>query len=270
MKTTDRPSAGAVALVTGASSGIGYQYARQLAAQGYALVIVSNEQERIASVGETLRHDFGVPVTALYRDLSRADAAEELYHYCQAEHLPVEILINNAGIFFFDDVTTVSPRRIQLMNALHVQTPSLLCHYFGKEMAQRGRGWILNMASMSAWMPFPGITVYTATKSYLLNFSKALHNELYDQGVTVTAVCPGAVATDLYNLSRNYQKLALHLGIMMTPEALARKGLRALFHRRRSVIPGVINWLFVPLTMLLPSYLVRWIKRKAGFYRYGR
>ena len=137
-------------------------------------------------------------------------------------------------------------------------------------MKARGKGYILNMSSMSAGMPFPGISVYAATKSYLKQFSKAIHNELYDYGVRVTAVCPGAVATDLYNLSGHYQRLGLRLGILMRPERLARKGLRALFAGRRCVTPGAVNHLFMPLAALVPSRLIRLIKRRAKFYRYGR
>ena len=137
-------------------------------------------------------------------------------------------------------------------------------------MQARGRGYILNMSSMSAWMPFPGISVYAATKSYLRTLSLAIRNELYDRGVRVTAVCPGAVATGLYNLSERYRRQALRLGIMMTPERLARKGLRALFSGRRRTVPGFVNRVFVPLAGLIPGPIVRLIKRKAKFYRYGR
>ena len=104
-------------------------------------------------------------------------------------------------------------------------------------------------------MPFPGISVYAATKSYLRTLSLAIRNELYDRGVRVTAVCPGAVATGLYNLSERYRRLALRLGIMMTPE---------------STVPGFVNRVFVPLAGLIPGPIVRLIKRKAKFYRYGR
>ena len=119
-------------------------------------------------------------------------------------------------------------------------------------------------------MPFPGISVYASTKSYLRTLSLAIRNELYDRGVRVTAVCPGAVATGLYNLSERYRRLALRLGIMMTPERLARKGLRALFSGRRRTVPGFVNRVFVPLAGLIPGPIVRLIKRKAKFYRYGR
>jgi len=153
---------------------------------------------------------------------------------------------------------------------LHVRTVTLMCHYFGGAMKKRGKGYILNMSSMSAWMPFPGITIYAASKSYLHQFSVALRDELFDSGVSVTVVCPGAVATDLYNLSDRYKRLAIRLGIMMRPETLARKALRAMFARRRRIIPGALNHLFIPLMQLLPSPLVRLIKRKSKLYRYGK
>ena len=263
---TDR----ATALITGASSVIGYQYARQLAALGYDLLIVSNDAEGIANSAAEIRKQYGVRVTPLYRDLSAENAAEDLYRYCEDEQLDVEVLVNNAGVFFFDDLARVDSRRIELMLRLHVRTTTLLCHYFGRSMQARGRGYILNMSSMSAWMPFPGISVYAATKSYLRTLSLAIRNELYDRGVRVTAVCPGAVATGLYNLSERYRRLALRLGIMMTPERLARKGLRALFSGRRRTVPGFVNRVFVPLAGLIPGPIVRLIKRKAKFYRYGR
>lgn len=206
----------------------------------------------------------------LCRDLSLADAADSLFEYTRQQGFEVEVLVNNAGVFFFDDLTETDSRRIERMIGLHVQTVTMLCRYFGAAMKARGKGYILNMSSMSAGMPFPGISVYAATKSYLKQFSKAIHNELYDYGVRVTAVCPGAVATDLYNLSGHYQRLGLRLGILMRPERLARKGLRALFAGRRCVTPGAVNHLFMPLAALVPSRLIRLIKRRAKFYRYGR
>ena len=268
MNAQQRPTP--LALVTGASSGIGYQYARLLAEKGYDLLLVSNEELRIAEVARELRRQFGVRADGLCRDLSLADAADSLFEYTRQQGFEVEVLVNNAGVFFFDDLTETDSRRIERMIGLHVQTVTMLCRYFGAAMNARGKGYILNMSSMSAGMPFPGISVYAATKSYLKQFSKAIHNELYDYGVRVTAVCPGAVATDLYNLSGHYQRLGLRLGILMRPERLARKGLRALFAGRRCVTPGAVNHLFMPLAALVPSRLIRLIKRRAKFYRYGR
>ena len=261
---------GAMALVTGASSGIGLAYARELARRGYDLLLVSNEQERIGTVAEELAAAFGVKTIPLCMDLARSEAARELYDYCEREKLQIGILVNNAGIFFFDDLTEVAPERIETMLLLHIRTVTLLCRYFGAAMKARGKGYILNMSSMSAGMPFPGISVYAATKSYLKQFSKAIHNELYDYGVRVTAVCPGAVATDLYNLSGHYQRLGLRLGILMKPERLACKGLRAMFARRDYILPGAVNRFFVLALYLLPVQLIYYIKEHTKLYRYGR
>lgn len=259
-----------MALVTGASSGIGLAYAKELARRGYDLLVVSNEQERLQRVAAELSDAFGVRVLPLYMDLARAEAARELYDYCQQMQLDIEVLVNNAGIFFFDDLTEVAASRIEKMILLHIQTVTMLCHYFGGAMRRRGRGYILNMSSMSAWTPAPGISVYAASKSYLRKLSQMLRYELHGDGVYVTAVCPGAVATGLYNLSEKYQRLALRLGVMMTPERLARKAIRALFAHKDYILPGVFNRVGILLLYLLPDRLIFWLKGHTKLYRYDR
>ena len=258
------------ALITGASSGIGLAYARALAARGYDLLLVSNQETEQCRIAEELSATYGIDARPLCMDLSHGEAARELYDYCTKESLEIEILINNAGIFFFNDVTETAVSRLETMTGLHMTTPTLLCHYFGAAMKQRGHGHILNMASMAATFAVPGIAVYAASKSYLKIFSKALYNELYDYGVSVTVLCPGAVDTDLYGLAPHLRRLGVRLGILMPPERLVQKGLRAMFHGKRCVMPGAINRLFVLIPPMLPSPLVRWIKRHARFYRYGK
>ena len=261
---------GAMALVTGASSGIGLAYARELARRGYDLLLVSNEQERIGTVAEELAAAFGVKTIPLCMDLARSEAARELYDYFEREKLQIGILVNNAGIFFFDDLTEVAPERIETMLLLHIRTVTLLCRYFGAAMKRRRAGYILNMSSLSAWTPAPGISVYAASKSYIRKFSQMLRYELHQYGVGVTTVCPGAIATGLYNLSDYYQRLALRLGVMMKPERLARKGLRAMFARRDYILPGAVNRFFVLALYLLPVQLIYYIKEHTKLYRYGR
>ncbi len=258
------------ALITGASSGIGLAYARELAARGYDLLLVSNQEEEQCRVAKELSATYGIDARPLCMDLSHREAARELFDYCTKEGLEIEILINNAGVFFFNDITETAVSRLETMTGLHMTTPTLLCHYFGQAMKQRGHGHILNMASMAATFAVPGIAVYAASKSYLKIFSKALYNELYDYGVTVTAICPGAVDTDLYGLAPHLRRLGVRLGILMRPERLAQKGLKAMFRGKRCVMPGAINRLFVLIPPMLPSPLVRWIKRHARFYRYGK
>lgn len=221
-------------------------------------------------MAEELAAAFGVKTIPLCMDLARSEAARELYDYCEREKLQIGILVNNAGIFFFDDLTEVAPERIETMLLLHIRTVTLLCRYFGAAMKRRRAGYILNMSSLSAWTPAPGISVYAASKSYIRKFSQMLRYELHQYGVGVTTVCPGAIATGLYNLSDYYQRLALRLGVMMKPERLACKGLRAMFARRDYILPGAVNRFFVLALYLLPVQLIYYIKEHTKLYRYGR
>ena len=211
------------ALVTGASSGIGYAYAVVLAQRGYNLLIVSNEAEAIVQKGEELRRQFPhVEVRALMRDLSLQESAHELYDWCRAEGIEVEMLVNNAGVYHDRDYLDDSARFTELIMNLHVHTPSMLMYYFGQDMRQRHKGYIINMSSVTSNFGIQRLSTYSATKGYLRLLSRATHVELREQGVYVTCVRPGAVATGLYNLTPSAIKTGLMLGYIITPERLAQ------------------------------------------------
>lgn len=252
------------ALITGASSGIGFEYAKVLGERNYNLVIVSNEQRAIIEKGEWLKANYGIEVLPVYMDLALPEAARQLYAYCREKSLEVEVLINNAGMFYFGEVLEQKSAQVEQMVLLHLLTPTMLCRLFGADMKERRRGYILNMSSLSAWLPYPGIALYASTKCYLKSFSRAFRSELYGYGVEITTLCPGGVATNLYHLSERLQKLAIRLGFMMRPEKLARKGIRAMFRGKAMRMPGFLNHLFLPLLLLLPAGFVRWGMRKSG------
>ena len=245
-----------LALVTGASSGIGLEYAKALAEQGYDLLIVSNQEKEIKETAISLHRNWNVDVTPLYVDLTEENAVKDLVNYCHEHNLEVDVLVNNAGVFFFNELVKTDPRRIDILLDLHVKTVTRMCRYFGEEMKNRGRGRIINMSSMSAWMTMPGINIYNATKAYILNFSRSLWYELKPHGVIVTAVCPGAVDTTLYGLSNYWRKVAVGLGVSMPPAKLVRKALKASKKGKKQTMPGWINHLFVPLIKHLPDWFV--------------
>ncbi len=251
-----------IALVTGASSGIGLQYATELARQKHDLLLVSNQEKELQETAEKLRSEFGVETEAVYKDLSQESAAEELHTYCKEKGYQVDILVNNAGVFFFNEFNNTSLPRIELMLNLHVKTMSKMCWYFGNDMKERGFGYILNMSSMSAWMSMPGISVYNATKAYILNFSRSLWYELHPYGIGVTAVCPGAVDTGLYGLSSYWRKVAVKIGVSMRPEVLVKKALKKMFKKKKQYLPGVLNHFFVPIVKHLPDFLIFFIIKK--------
>ena len=159
------------ALVTGASSGIGRCYAEQLAARGYNLVIVSRNGELLDQVADSIKAASGVEVRTLEKNLATTTAAQELFDWTKQEGYTIDVLINNAGAFSFCDIVNTPSERIVEIITLHDITNTLLCKIFATDMASRGGGYILNMSSYSIWMPWPGLSLYSASKAYLKSFS---------------------------------------------------------------------------------------------------
>jgi len=226
------------ALVTGASSGIGEAYARQLAERGWNLVAVSEREAENRRVAEELSARYGVRVVPLTVDLTEPDAAERIFRRTQAEGLQVEVLVNNAGMLLFSRLVHTSQEALDRIAALHCTTPMKLCRLFAPLMQERGRGYILLMSSVTAWMPYPTIAHYAATKAFLRSFGLSLWYELRGSGVGVTTVFPSAVDTPFYRLDERTRRRCRRWGVMLTADEVARKGLRALFRKRRRCLPG--------------------------------
>lgn len=273
-----------LALVTGASSGIGLQYATALARDYHTdLLLVSNQQQEQIEVARQLAETYHVQATPLYADLSKTDAAEQLHQYCVDNKIQVDILINNAGVFFFNPLTDTSMKRFELMLTLHVMTVAKLTRLFAEDMIKReltetekqervlGRprrkGYILNMSSMSAWMAYPGIQTYNATKAFIYNFSKSVWYELYPQGVNITVMTPGAVDTALFGLAPNLRKLAVNLSVSIPPEKLVKRALKRMFRGKKAGMPGLLNHMATPLLKHTPDWLVRLTYRWVGQYQ---
>ena len=249
------------ALVTGASSGIGYQYAREMGSRGYNLIIVSNDREALLEKAVALRSCFGLDVIDVAMDLGVQSAADELYRFCSEGEYEVEVLINNAGVYHDCDFLEDSEAFNSLILNLHVYTPAMLEFYFGKDMAARGQGYILNMSSITSGMAIQRLATYSATKAFLRNFSRSTHIELFRKGVTVTCVRPGAVATGLYDLSPTALKAGLTIGYIITPEKLARKAVNAMFKGRAQITPGFSSKLLSALVGIIPTGVLKLIRR---------
>ena len=250
------------ALVTGATSGMGLEYCRQLAQSGHNLVMVSNQQEQLDTLPLLISQQYHVRAIGRYQDLAAPDAAQQLYDWCCCEGLQIDILVNNAGMFFFHELTPDYADRTEAMLSLHMLTPTRLCFLFGEQMKQRRQGYIINVSSMVAQMPTPGITIYAATKAYLKSYSKSLYFEMRPYGVGVTTVLPGAIATPLYNIKPSTLRLLTRLGIVRTPRWMVRRALRGVFRKRHYVKPGLMNYLAPILLKLLPNRLETCIWQK--------
>lgn len=279
-------------LVTGASSGMGLEYARQLAAKGHNILVVSNRDEDNRKVAEMLRSEYGVTAVPYYADLSKSENSQALYDWTKENGYVVDILVSNAGMLVFNRLFNTPAQKVDLIVGVHCLATTHLCRLFGADMKERaealsaervaaavaagakpggrrarraGRlkpgevGRILIMASLAAYLPYPTISTYSATKAYLKSLGTSLWHEMRDYGVTVTTVCPSAVDTPLIKLAPNLRRLAHNLGVMIYPQTLVRKALAAMFRGRRIIVPTVIAKLAVVFCSLLPQHCVYWI-----------
>ncbi|MCL1992949.1 MAG: SDR family NAD(P)-dependent oxidoreductase [Spirochaetes bacterium] len=250
------------ALVTGACSGIGLAISGELASLGYPLLMVSNKEAALASAAGEIEAAYGVKPSVFCLDLAQRDSAEKLFNFCQSRGLKIEILVNNAGIFFYKDVASTPPEQMEAIINLHITTPALLMRLFaGQMIGENRKGHILNIASISSRMMMPGIALYSSTKSFLRCFSRAMRNEVFHKGVYITTLSPGAVATGLYDLPQANLKLGLKLGVIMPPKKLAKIAVKKMLRRKAEYIPaGFINRLFIFLVAATPEFFIRKLK----------
>jgi len=254
------------AIVTGASSGMGVEFARQLAARGYNLLIVSNEEAIHDRAKELSAISPQLSVIPLVMDLGQQSSARELYEYTHAHEMEIEVLVNNAGVYHDKDILDDSEGFTSLIMNLHMYTPAMLCYLFGKDMKERRKGYILNVCSVTSKMAAQRLGTYGGTKAFLSHFTRALHIELAKYGVHVTDVSPGAVDTGLYSIKPVFTKIGKCLGIIVSPQTLARRALRALFRgRAKTTIPTVFWRVLCFLILLTPTCLLKLIRRLGWF-----
>lgn len=254
------------ALVTGASSGMGLEFARQLGAKGYNLLIVSNEDAIHDRAKELSALSSQPDVVSLVMDLSKQTSARELYEYTLARNMEVEVLVNNAGVYHDKDILDDSEGFTSLIINLHMYTPAMLCYLFGKDMRERRKGYILNVCSVTSKIAAQRLGTYGGTKAFLCHFTRALHIELRKYGVHVTDVSPGAVDTGLYNIKPIYTKIGKCLGIIVSPQTLVRRGLWAMFHGfGKATIPTVFWHILTTIILLVPTWLLRLIRHFGWF-----
>ena len=255
------------ALVTGACSGIGLEIARELAREGRALLLVSNRAVELAAAADELSAEHPVAIQTIVMDLARPEAARELHDEVLRRDVEVDVLVSNAGIFFFGEVVATDPGRAETMMLLHVVTPSLLARYFGEDMCARKSGHVVFVSSISAWRGFPGIAYYSSSKRFLRSFASALREEFRVHGVGVTCVAPGAVATGLYDGTGIPVPLAVKYRVMKDPSGVARAAVRGMARDRAVVIPGLSAKAMALGMTIMPKWMIRAVHRRAPLNR---
>lgn len=255
------------ALVTGAASGMGRIYALKLAKMGYCLVLVDINEKGLAETETIVKAEVPqVNVLIVPQDLSAADAANQVFAKTEAAGCEVEVLVNNAGIMYCQGIAETSERMLSLIMIVHMYTPLMLCRKYVNGMKLRGRGYILNISSISAWMIWPGIGMYGSTKRFVKDYSRELRTECQKTGVSVTNAYFGAVDTPMVPISDGWRKFARFTSVMISPEKAVETALKATFRRRKGTVPGFLSKVFLPFIILLPDCLLGAIYRKAKPY----
>jgi short-subunit dehydrogenase len=241
-------------LITGASSGFGEEFARQYAEQGHALVLVARRLDRLQTLAEELRRQFGVEVVAEQVDLSDIPAVIQLHQRLRDRGIAIDILINNAGHGlqgpFIDSKLDAALAMVQL----DIASLTAVTHVFAQGMRERRRGKILLVASLLALQGVENFAVYSAAKAYVLRLGEALHREFRRDGITVTTLCPGMSDTGFAAAAQQKITPMLKL-LMMKPAPVVRAGIRALRAGRMSVVPGWANKGVAIITWATPRWL---------------
>ena len=243
-------------LLTGASSGIGLELAREFAKHGHPLIITATVEAELAGVARELTNKYGADVLFVAQNLLKPQAAQQLYAAIQAKRLPVKIVVNNAGMGHKGNFVRL-PLESQIeMIRLNVDSVVAMTRLFLPDMIARGEGRILNMASAGGFMPGPLMAVYHATKAFVLSFSESVATELQGTGVTMTALCPGATDTEFFARADAVESAIFQKGLVMPPHEVAAEGYQALMRGERVHVPGGFNKAMVFSSRFLPESIL--------------
>lgn len=248
-----------LALVTGASSGLGLEFARLLAKDDYDLALVARSETKLSDVAVNLRNAYGVEAIPVALDLARPGSADEVVKrvpYC-------DVLINNAGFATNGRFDRIEEDRISEEIALDVLTLTRLARKYLPAMIERGEGKVLNVASTAGFLPGPFMAVYYASKAYVVSFSQAVAEELRGTGVTITCFCPGATDTGFAERARTRETLLFKLPVSSAQD-MAAAGYRAMQRGKLLLVPWPpSNWLVDLAARLTPRRVLLWFSRKA-------
>jgi short-subunit dehydrogenase len=258
---------GCTALITGASSGLGAEFARQLAPYAQSLVLVARRNDRLEALRAELTEKFPQLSVFIYAaDLANEGARIAFANWLREQGIVIDFLVNNAGLGDHGEFETSEWDRVRAMLDVNVSSLTHLTHLLLPALRGAGRSAILNVSSVASFFPMPNMAVYAATKAYVTSFSEALRMELRDTGVSVTALCPGPVKTEFFSVAvrPGEEEVAVAHDVSMpmfrvTSAVAVRTGLEAVARDRARVVPGPILALAVGAALLVPFFIVRQI-----------
>ena len=245
------------ALITGASGGIGAELARLFASDGFDLVLVARRKEKLIELKNELESAHKIKVSVFECDLSKDGAAMEVLAFTKEEALSVDVLVNNAGFGDWGLFADCNLEKQNQMIHLNILALTELTRLFLPQMTARKSGRILNVASIASFMPGPKMSVYYASKAFVRSFTEALSVELKNSGVTVTALCPGPVATDFWDRAEAGSSKIFKSLIFADSKYIAKYGYKKLMKGKVLALPGLSTQIFAFLTKIMPGNLVR-------------
>lgn len=260
------------ALVTGAGSGLGLAIAKSLADKGYHLVLVGRRLEKLQAAAHEIQTK-GREVVCCPMDLARPQAAEELFEWCRERSYHFDFLVNNAGMYFYENALELDLGQIDSILQLHILTLTKICRLFGEDMMNDAKErfsddrnvfpvrHILNISSYSVYLPMAGLSLYASSKTYIKSFSIILDKECRGSGLKVTVATPAGIDTELMRLRPMVRRLGRTLGALQPAELVAKRILKKTFRGRRCCIPGLFPFLTLPLLPVLHP-VFRWSMRK--------
>jgi short-subunit dehydrogenase len=250
-------------LITGSSVGIGAALAEVFAQRGHDLILVARRREKLEARAAELEHKFGVKVAFFSEDLSDAQGPRRLFDAVTAEGLDVENLVNNAGVGLYGKFAGTDLDAELKMIQLNVTSVVELTKRFLPAMVQRRRGRILNVASTAAFVPGPWMSIYYATKAFVLSFSEAIGYELRPNGITVTTLCPGPTESE-FKVRAGSQRSRLFEAFLMDAPTVARAGYDGMLRGKSLVIPGLRNKLIPVAARLIPRPMIATMSHRAA------
>jgi short-subunit dehydrogenase len=260
-----------IVLITGASSGIGEELAKNFANGGFDLVLVARSEDKLKALASELESDTNAKVWVESADLSRRGAAKKLATSLDQQGIDVDILVNCAGVLENGNFVDLSGTSQQALIDLNVSGLTSMLSHFLPPMVARGKGRILNVASIAAFQPIPGLATYAATKAYVLSLTESLAAELSDTGVTVTALCPGVTATNMVTTAQENSG-GFNLPAFMIGEVgqVATQGYQACLKGEVICVPGAVNQAATIMGRATPKWLLRRISGAMSRYTLGR
>ena len=247
------------AIITGASSGLGYEFTKILASEGYDLVLVARSEGKLYLMKEKLEKPLGIKVYVCAKDLSKPDAAKEIWDYVQEQNLAIDVLINDAGFGDFGKFAQSDLDKQTAMVQVNIMALMQLTYLCLGQMRERRKGEILNLASIAAFAPGPMMSVYYASKAFVLSFTEALSVELKGSGISVTALCPGPTNTGFAKNARLGTSKLFKAFELTSAQSIAEYGYQAMKKKKVTAVAGKGTRLIVLGTRILPRRIVRWI-----------